>query len=189
MKTEPFDVTMMRKYPDLFPKDENGNTCEPECGFGCPEQWENLVEGLMGYIDSCVKHPGQEQTYVWYYKLASKLHKCTVVPISKIVLRSLDPNEELHWKDGIRKEWIMCTRMLSDDLHKKHPVKSYFYLKASKFVGSISPKYRWKNRISTPVTIEQVKSKFSGLRFYYSGGNEKIRNAVDFAESLSRNWK
>ena len=41
-----------------------------------------------------------------------------------------------------------------------------------------------KEKISQMVAL-QVKEKFSGLRFYYSGGDEYIRGLVDFAEELS----
>jgi len=35
------------------------------------------------------------------------------------------------------------------------------------------------------VVADQVKEKFGGLRFYYSGGDEKIRGMVTLAENLS----
>ncbi len=35
------------------------------------------------------------------------------------------------------------------------------------------------------IKIEQVKSKFAGLRFYYSGGDEVIQRMVSLAEKLS----
>lgn len=35
------------------------------------------------------------------------------------------------------------------------------------------------------IHIEQIKEKFGGLRFYYSGGDEYVAGAVDFAERLS----
>jgi hypothetical protein len=35
------------------------------------------------------------------------------------------------------------------------------------------------------VIAVQVKEKFGGLRFYYNGGDEYIRGAVDMAEMLS----
>ncbi|MFJ5296718.1 hypothetical protein ACIQAL_09360 [Pseudomonas sp. NPDC088368] len=35
------------------------------------------------------------------------------------------------------------------------------------------------------VSITQVKEKFGELRFYYSGGDEHIAGAVEFAEHLS----
>jgi hypothetical protein len=35
------------------------------------------------------------------------------------------------------------------------------------------------------VKIHQIKEKFGGLRFYYSGGDERIHGMVGFAETLS----
>ena len=40
--------------------------------------------------------------------------------------------------------------------------------------------------IEMPV-IDQVKEKFGGLRFYYRGGDKKIRHWVEFAEAMSFN--
>lgn len=37
----------------------------------------------------------------------------------------------------------------------------------------------------TQVTVTQVKEKFGGLRFYYDGGDERIREMVSAAEILS----
>jgi hypothetical protein len=41
-----------------------------------------------------------------------------------------------------------------------------------------------KGKIPQVVAL-QVKEKFSGLRFYYSGGDDYVRGIVDFAEDLS----
>jgi hypothetical protein len=35
------------------------------------------------------------------------------------------------------------------------------------------------------VTADQVKEKFGGLRFYYSGGDDEVRGMVDLAERMS----
>jgi hypothetical protein len=50
----------------------------------------------------------------------------------------------------------------------------------------------WKSRLMSTeereyfqVTADQVKEKFGGLRFYYSGGDEEIRGMVDMAELMS----
>ena len=44
--------------------------------------------------------------------------------------------------------------------------------------------YCKNNKIEYP-TIDQIKEKFGGLRFYYSGGNQKIDGMVSLAESMS----
>jgi len=48
-----------------------------------------------------------------------------------------------------------------------------------------------KNRETRPVVeqvvVEQIKEKFGGLRFYYSGGDEKISGMVTMAEAWASN--
>jgi hypothetical protein len=53
-----------------------------------------------------------------------------------------------------------------------------------KYKDKESSWYHGKQEIPQVVAI-QVKEKFSGLRFYYGGGDEEIRGMVDFAELLS----
>ena len=46
----------------------------------------------------------------------------------------------------------------------------------------------WKNKRSevvAQVTVNQIKEKFGGLRFYYSGGDDAIDGMVRMAESMS----
>jgi len=43
----------------------------------------------------------------------------------------------------------------------------------------------WPRKERMPFTINQIKEKFGGLRFYYTGGDEFIHGMVTFAESLS----
>jgi len=48
--------------------------------------------------------------------------------------------------------------------------------------------YRYKNgeKVYPPsVKIDQIKEKFGGLRFYYSGGDEQVAGMVRFAEYLA----
>lgn len=40
-------------------------------------------------------------------------------------------------------------------------------------------------KIVQQVTVDQVKEKFGGLRFYYSGGDDKISGMVSMAESMA----
>ena len=41
----------------------------------------------------------------------------------------------------------------------------------------------WQKGKCTQVTVAQIKEKFGGLRFYYDGGDERIRGMVQMAES------
>ena len=52
--------------------------------------------------------------------------------------------------------------------------------------GQIQHHLDWKNKKSEvvpQVTIDQIKEKFGGLRFYYSGGDDAIDGMVSMAES------
>ena len=48
----------------------------------------------------------------------------------------------------------------------------------------------WKNKQSEvvpQVVVEQIKEKFGGLRFYYSGGDDEISGMVSMAEAWAGN--
>lgn len=52
--------------------------------------------------------------------------------------------------------------------------------------GQIQHHVDWKNKQSevvAQVTVNQIKEKFGGLRFYYSGGDDAIDGMVRMAES------
>ena len=52
--------------------------------------------------------------------------------------------------------------------------------------GQIQHHVDWKNKKSevvAQVTVDQIKEKFGGLRFYYSGGDDAIDGMVSMAES------
>jgi hypothetical protein len=52
--------------------------------------------------------------------------------------------------------------------------------------SSIQHHIDWKNRRSevvSQVTVDQIKEKFGGLRFYYQGGDDEISGMVRMAEA------
>ncbi len=50
-----------------------------------------------------------------------------------------------------------------------------------------SPGSGYEKIYPPPVIIDQIKSKFAGLRFYYSGGDEQVAGIVRFAEHMCNN--
>lgn len=55
-----------------------------------------------------------------------------------------------------------------------------------KLCSNIQRHIDWKNReteVVPQVTVEQIKEKFGGLRFYYQGGDEQIYGMVTMAEA------
>lgn len=56
--------------------------------------------------------------------------------------------------------------------------------------GQIQHHINWKNRqseIVVQVVVGQIKEKFGGLRFYYSGGDDEISGMVRMAEAWANN--
>jgi hypothetical protein len=49
----------------------------------------------------------------------------------------------------------------------------------------LDPSHSFPTKERLPFQIDQIKEKFGGLRFYYSGGDERIHGMVSLAESLS----
>ncbi len=106
---ENFEQYLMEKYPNLHPKDEDGNTLPPICGNDCPTGWYIVVDELC----QCIHN---------YTTLVSR------------------------------------SRQKEDGSYE---------------------------RVYPPtIIIEQIKSKFGGLRFYYSGGDAEISGMIRFAEYL-----
>lgn len=64
-----FEQYLIEKYPDLFPKDKDGNPTSPDCGVSCPAGWHTIVKTLCGCIDSHVKHSNNVQIKKWRYKI------------------------------------------------------------------------------------------------------------------------
>ena len=55
-----------------------------------------------------------------------------------------------------------------------------------KLCANIQSHIDWKNReseIVPQVVVAQIKEKFGGLRFYYSGGDEQVSGMVRMAEA------
>lgn len=63
-----------------------------------------------------------------------------------------------------------------------------WYTLLDTLMSNIQSYIDWKNRdgvVVEQVTLDQVKEKFGGLRFYYTGGDDYISGMVTLAESLS----
>ena len=91
--------------------------------------------------------------------------------------RDKSPMEScMHWGLAVGNGWFsliddLCSRIQSHiDSNNESVDKGYTTFTKGKVLQ---------------VVALQVKEKFAGLRFYYSGGDDYIRGIVDFAESLS----
>lgn len=184
-KPEEFDERMMRLYPSLFPKDDDGNIREPECGLCCPYGWQHLVERLCAAIVWRVENPREVQVWRSIYAVQTFIYRKCFVPIYNVLYRWVDPLESLHWKDGKREVWIMINQKQRKGIEEKYPLRTKLTSKLGKISFFLRPRMRFKKVPTPPVTIDQVKEKFGTLRFYYSGGDTNIAEMVSMVERIS----
>lgn len=172
-----FEQHLIEKYPNLFPKDENGKPTSPDCGVSCPAGWEIIVETLCGCIDSHVKHANNVQIKKFRYKIKQWFYKKTINKICYKLGKFFDP-----YKTHPR-------RWMTQEEKKKLDEEFEFEVRMRKIIYAIQdffrPKWEFKKVYPCEVNIGQVKEKFGGLRFYYDGGDKDIAGMVYFAECLS----
>jgi hypothetical protein len=157
---ENFEEYLKEKYPDLFYKKEDGSL-ECPCGAWVPEGWETIIDELCGAITSYTKGQYQSERVI-----TSKMYYF----------------------------WQGCYKFL--DWNHKQFVKLFpscnkweynkpFIIFFDKFRNR-SYKYVTFNKVyPPPVKIDQIKEKFGGMRFYYSGGDKKVDGMVTFASYLT----
>lgn len=180
-----FEAQLFAKYPDLFPRDEEGNLLpqSQRCWNDCPDGWRNIVDSLFGCIDVYVKH-----------------HKHTEVnPKRKFQLRM----RKVYWKyvrDPIYKKFNPYrdfekrlpkgAKFASPSKEEREQINKAFAFRIRALVSSIDRKFfnRDDLYITTsppPVVIDQYKEKFGTLRVYFDGGDDVIKGMVRHAEYLS----
>lgn len=81
-------------------------------------------------------------------------------------------------KNKFKYQWMW---KLQTYLRRKYKSKTKMYA----FAEWIYEKAPRKNIPEVTVQIDQIKEKFGGLRFYYSGGDDAIHGMTSLAESLS----
>ena len=174
-----FEEKLISKFPNLFPKDAEGHTESPECDLWCPNGWESLVETLCSSINH---HVENNQTWIpkhdKYYAVCSWIYRTLFIhEILLYVSRAIDP--VVYPPSGC------LPSSKADELRKASPILTWLVRRAWKLNSFLRPTRRFTKKTIPPVTILQVKEKFGGLRFYYSGGDGRIEGMVSFAEQLS----
>ena len=155
---EDFEQYLINKYPDLFYDGKNGKECP--CGAWVPEGWKTIIDELCGAITSYTKGQYQSKRVITSKKYYL-WNACFKVPT-----------------------WFHTKFIKWFPKYNKWELNKPFYNFVEKF-RTQSHKYVAFNKVYTPaVKIDQIKSKFSELRFYYSGGDKKIDGMVTFAGYL-----
>ena len=156
---ENFEEYLKEKYPDLFYKKEDGSL-ECPCGAWVPEGWQTIIDELCGVITSYVKGCYQTEKVI----------------TNKIYYLWHNIGKFLDWS---HKHFIKLFPKLNKSEYNKP-----FYSFVEKF-RQRSYKCVKYNRVYPPsVKIDQIKEKFGGMRFYYSGGDKKVDGMVTFASYL-----
>lgn len=172
-----FEQQLIEKYPDLFPKDKDGNPTSPDCGVYCPAGWQIIVETLCTCIDSHVKHPNSVQIKKWRYAIKNFFYRKIVDKICYKLCKIFDP-----YKTNT-KGWM--TQEEKKKLDEEFEFEVRVCRKIREIQRFLRPNWEFKKVYPRNVTIDQVKEKFGGLRFYYSGGDKDVAGMVYFAECLS----
>lgn len=151
---------LMQKYPDLFYKKED-DSLECPCGVWVPQGWELIVDELCGVITNYIKYTYRSKAeitskkyYFWY----------GIVDI-------------LDW--GHRRLFVKLFPS-----YNKWEYNKPFFSVITKLRSRASKYIKYHKEYPPHVKIDQIKEKFGELRFYYSGGDERVSGMVRFAEYL-----
>jgi hypothetical protein len=160
MSEENFQNVLMLKYPDLFYKKEDG-TINCPCGAHAPAGWRVIVHELCGAIDNYIKCTStfklrvkSKKYYIWNF-----LYKTTQALHHFIIKK-------------------VCKRLNNSKFNRP-------WGKLEQKLLRYTSRYTEYVRVYPPaVKIDQIKEKFGELRFYYSGGDQKVEGMLRFAEYL-----
>lgn len=173
-----FESRLIAKYPDLFPKDNDGNPKAPDCGVSCPVGWQPLVEKLCRSIDWRVKNG---KIFVKrrdrFIRVKRFVYNKVIYPIIKLFRNLFDPIPEMKVRKSIPSSEYKTLR-------DSRPIRKKINDRIYKIESFLRPSERFDNFPIPPVTIQQIKEKMGTLRFYYSGGDDEISGMISFAESL-----
>jgi hypothetical protein len=164
---------LFAKYPKIFRQKDLSMQETCMCwGISVGDGWYNLLDQLCGSIQSRVDNPRDLPKYRFVTEILNW-------PIAKI-------NNGLYrlnrWCNGEFKRKIGCKVYKQGEYEKRR----------AKWLVNLANKlphvpYLWKKGFVYQVEATQVKEKFGGLRFYYSGGNDEISAIISFAEQLCDN--
>lgn len=101
------------------------------------------------------------------------------------LLHNID--DHLHW-DNVRRMGEVKNNFLRSILknlkRRTYRLPHWLSRRTNRVISLIEGSLK-KGRPPIPFRIDQIKEKYGGLRFYYSGGTEAISGMVYLAESLS----
>ena len=96
---------------------------------------------------------------------------CEKYPELFINRNNKESREPIAWGIDCGDGWYDIVDLLCANI--QHEVRNYSYDKSAEENSEFQPR------------VSQIKEKFGSLRFYISGGNDRIRGMIAMAESLS----
>ena len=178
-----FEEYLFKKYPRLFPTDENGELLpqSQRCWNDCPVGWMNIVDSLFGCIDDYVQnHVHTKPNPKYRIRLAIRRFwwKHLQTPLSNFFTPWKKYKHIINDKNGV----------LTDE--QREEIKKSWRNKIIKLIRFFDQKILNKKDLyiqykCPSVTIDQYKEKFATLRIYYSGGDDEVSGMIRYAEHLS----
>jgi len=180
-----FEKSLMDKYPSLFHKNEDGTPKYAECGIGCPEAWQEIVDNLCGSIVSYEKcryrsmdNP-DKKIRIWLFR---NIWNPIWNPIYNLIVGLIDPYRPYRPKEKKRGFWSIPAEISAlVKTTKRYKIDKWFkdfnYRK-------LTIKDIWVKKELPETKIAQVKTKFGGLRFYVDNADEHVYGMIQFAEYL-----
>lgn len=162
---------LFEKYPKIFRQKDLSMQETCMCwGITTGDGWYQLIDDLCAQIQWRCDHPS--------YKITNgKLIDILNWPLVKL-------NNGLykveHWCNGEFKKRVGFQTWQSGEYEKR---KGKLIRKLIRKIPRVP--YTGKYEEKYQIEATQVKEKFGGLRFYYSGGNEETSAMISFAEALS----
>ena len=183
--SDAFEEYLFKKYPRLFPTDENGELLpqSQRCWNDCPEGWRNIVDSLFGCIDDYVQNHVHTKPNPKYAKLLA-CRRWYWKRVRDPIFNHINPY------DDFEKRLPKGAKFASPNQAELLKIKASWKGKVRSAVSHVD-----KVLFSRPdlymgvkcpaVTIDQYKEKFATLRVYHSGGNDTVDGMIRYAEHLS----
>jgi len=171
---------LYKKYPKIFKQKDLDMTETCMCwGICTGNGWYSLIDTLCSGIQFRIDNP----PYQMVNCLSNKIKALVIQPVAIKTNQFLYALARLIAKE---KKLTGCTSYTQESWKKRIESRP----KISNWLEEISqkiplPNYRNQKSEIPQVEALQVKEKFGGLRFYYSGGDELISGMVQMAEYLS----
>lgn len=152
------DEKLVKKFPKLF-RDRHAPMTETcMCwGFECGDGWYNILESLCESIQHHIDRTRKNRARNLLYNRALK----------RAFKGNIDSLENYH------------------TIGTGSKAREYAKKTVERTLSNEYTQYRDVPEVCPQVIVSQVKEKYGGLRFYYSGGDDCVDAMVDVCETMA----